>query len=387
MTIKMSVVNSFALHGKKLVDIGKIGQIAKRSLQFQQSTKLFASNEDDSNNSDSGNEVSSQIARLNAEAAKLRAEAAELEAIQRKEDIEKITQVFRSFDTDASGSISVAELRKGLETALKASVSEEQAKKVLTAFDTSGDGELQLDEFPVQGIESFRNKLATILREEKRQAAVAEQEARVAKAKSDELDLIVEMINNRPPNVKDKVVSCLPYLLPVLDALPYGKSIITSAYADQSNFFMDSLAFLYQIYETIPFSGLILFYFFNVFSNNLKLNRLVRFNIQQAIFIDIALIIPGILGSLASALLQSTGGGFSPEVNTLASSITFYIVSAAVIYSLASTLLGQEPDKLPLISERVKKRVPTTSEFKDMIQKGLDEAEKQKDKKSGKGRD
>ena len=65
------------------------------------------------------------------------------------------------------------------------------------------------------------------------------------------------------------------------------------------------IGLLYSIYETIPFSGLILFYFFNLFSNNLQLNRLVRFNIQQAIFIDIALIIPGILGSVVGVIAET----------------------------------------------------------------------------------
>ena len=90
-------------------------------------------------------------------------------------------------------------------------------------------------------------------------------------------------------------MSLLPYLLPLLDALPYGGKLIDS-WNPEPNPLLLGLGVLYQLYGTIPFSGLILFFAFNAVSNNLQLNRLVRFNIQQAIFIDISLIIPGIIG-------------------------------------------------------------------------------------------
>jgi len=38
------------------------------------------------------------------------------------------------------------------------------------------------------------------------------------------------------------------------------------------------------------------------------LNRLVRYNMQQAIYIDIALIIPGIIGGLATYILPNVLG-------------------------------------------------------------------------------
>ena len=87
--------------------------------------------------------VSPQVAKMNAMAAKLRAEAAELEAEQQKWLVENLTQLFNSFDTNKDGKISVIELKEGLSKALKESISEEQASKILQLFDTSGDGALQ----------------------------------------------------------------------------------------------------------------------------------------------------------------------------------------------------------------------------------------------------
>jgi hypothetical protein len=48
--------------------------------------------------------------------------------------------------------------------------------------------------------------------------------------------------------------------------------------------------------KKLYYTGLVAFFLFNSIASNLKLNRLVRFNIQQAIFLDIALIFPGIIG-------------------------------------------------------------------------------------------
>jgi hypothetical protein len=113
----------------------------------------------------------------------------------------------------------------------------------------------------------------------------------------------------------------------------------------------------------VPFSGLIAFVLFNTIASNLQLNRLVRFNIQQAILLDIALIFPGIIGTVAS--IGATQGDFelpSALVDS-GSTATFLAVSAAIIYSMGSSLIGTVPDKIPIISERVKLRVPTGEEI------------------------
>ena len=47
------------------------------------------------------------------------------------------------------------------------------------------------------------------------------------------------------------------------------------------------------------------------------------------------------------------------------SSLTFLLVSLVIIYSCASSLAGIVPDKVPIISERVEKRVPSADMFNE----------------------
>ena len=85
-----------------------------------------------------------QIARLKAMAAKLRAEAADMEAVQKVEDLKGITSVFSKFDLDNDGSISIEELRQGLEEALMVTVTQQQVRKVMAQFDKSGKYEFNV---------------------------------------------------------------------------------------------------------------------------------------------------------------------------------------------------------------------------------------------------
>lgn len=69
--------------------------------------------------------------------------------------------------------------------------------------------------------------------------------------------------------------------------------------------------------------------------------------------------------------MQTTGQPIAASTEQLGSSVTFLVIAASIIYSLISTLAGQEPDKLPLISSRVQNRVPTTDEFKSMLKDNI----------------
>ena len=123
---------------------------------------------------------------------------------------------------------------------------------------------------------------------------------------------------------------------------------------------------IYAIYQAVPFSGLFAFFALSFLSGNMRLNRLVRFNMQQAILVDIALIIPGLLGGLATYILPNVLGiPISPEMVMQSSTFTFLVTSVVILYSCASSLAGVVPDKVPIISERVEKRVPSADMFNE----------------------
>lgn len=242
------------------------------------------------------------------------------------------------------------------------SVTEEQAKKLMAAFDESGDGAIQLSEF--KGAEAIKLKLDAFLREERNTALQAQMEAKEAKAAAElaeqRASALAQFLNDGPATASDRIVSALPYLFPVLDSIQYGRYLLNT---EQDNPLVAILTALYNIYETIPFSGLIAFFALNTLSNNMQLNRIVRFNIQQAILLDIALIVPGVLGGLCGILLPAAGVEVPQSLTMAASTATFVSFSALILYSVASSLAGITPAKIPFISERVENRVPTADMF------------------------
>jgi len=84
----------------------------------------------------------------------------------------------------------------------------------MNEFDKSGDGALQLDEFV--GIDQFRNRLEALAREEKVLAAEAKKKAKEEEEKAVLASVKLEVLNEKAPTIVDRLVSSLPYLLPLV---------------------------------------------------------------------------------------------------------------------------------------------------------------------------
>lgn len=152
-------------------------------------------------------------------------------------------------------------------------------------------------------------------------------------------------------DIRDRVFACLPYLLPMLDGLQYGNGffqMVPGAGATASVI----LGPFAEIRNAIPFGGLIFFLILSFLSRNENLNRGVRFSMQQAILIDIALILPSLVGGLASI-----GGEISPVITTPAENFVFYFLIATISYSVGSNLLGKVPNGIPIISEAAERSI------------------------------
>mmetsp|Transcript_39820 Transcript_39820/g.96108 ORF Transcript_39820/g.96108 Transcript_39820/m.96108 type:complete len:398 (+) Transcript_39820:398-1591(+) len=297
-----------------------------------------------------------EIERLKAMAQKLRAEAASLEA-ERAEELAQATQhVFDQFDKNQDGEIGLDELKAGLEKGLKTELSDTRVKMIMDEFDKNQDGKLQLNE--MVSMEQFKSRLEKLTQEEKRLAKEAkiqaQREAEVAKV----VEAQLEMFNDKEPTATDKVLSILPYLFPLLDSLQWGRFLLTE---NADNPFVVILALLYAAYRAIPFSGFASFLALNVLSSNLRINKLIRFNMQQAIFLDIALFFPGLLGA---AFSLAGGSSIPPAITELGSDVVFGALLVTVLYASVSSLLGITPDKIPLVSQAVLDRTPTV----DMIE-------------------
>lgn len=320
----------------------------KRSILPTTTTRLNEKSDDDDD----------EIQRLKSMAAQLRAEAAKLEA-EKAESLRQAAQkAFDQFDTNNDGEISVAELKAGLEKTFKIELSQTRAEQLMKTFDVSGDGTLQPEEMVTEAV--FRNKLDALLREEKELAVKAEQEAKLAEEAQALAQARLDFLNEKPPTNSDKFFSILPYLFPLMDGLQYGRFIFGG---ESENPLVIFLAVLYALYRSIPFSGFVAFLALNFLANNPKLNRLVRFNMQQAIFVDISLIFPGLVSGLFTVLLSVAGTAPPPGMKEIFDDAIFVTLLLTLAYCTASSLLGTEPNKLPLISNAVSDRMPTVDMF------------------------
>ncbi|KAL7576053.1 hypothetical protein ACA910_000838 [Epithemia clementina (nom. ined.)] len=296
-----------------------------------------------------------EIERLRSMAAKLRAEAAALESEQQKAVAAAAERAFQKFDIDNDGEISLEELKRGLEKEFKMELSEKRAKQLMDAFDKSGDGVLQMDEFV--GVDILRNRLDALARDEK---ALALEKAKAAQMESEAVKLLqaqLEMLNDRKPSNTDKIISILPYLFPLLDGLQFAKYLVLE---NPENPLSITIAVFYAFYRSIPFAGIITFFALSFLSGNITLNRLIRYNMQQAIFLDIALFFPGLIAALLTLV---TPGTIPPALSELGDDFLFVVLLATVGYSVVSSLLGIEPNKIPIISQAVLDRMPTVDMF------------------------
>lgn len=152
----------------------------------------------------------------------------------------------------------------------------------------------------------------------------------------------LHMANNNEIEGTDRVLSCLPYLIPLLDGDRYGRYLF---YLVPALGMADSLILgpFKLIYSVIPFAQFIFFIGLSVLSRNPDIPRPVRFNMQQALLFDIALIFPSLLGQLPfpmPAIVANSGSNF-----------VYLAMVASIGYAVVSNLTGKIPDKIPVISD------------------------------------
>jgi hypothetical protein len=302
--------------------------------------------------------VNEEVERLKSMAQKLRAEAAALEDDRAQEKAAIAESEFRKFDTDQDGEISLNELKAGLEKAFKMELPDKRVQQLMEGYDVSGDGNLQLDEFV--SVNKFGNKLEMLNREEKQMALDSKKAAQMEAEMALQVEARASLMNEGEPTPTDKIVSALPYLLPLLDGLQFGRFLLAE---NSDNPVVNILGLMYTVYRSIPFSGLLAYLALNFSASNLSLNKLVRFNMQQAIFVDIALFLPGLLAAATGFIASGAGFELPPGVTELGSDAVFGALLLTITYASVSSAFGITPDKIPFISQRVEDRMPTIDMF------------------------
>ncbi|WP_013323405.1 Tic20 family protein [Gloeothece verrucosa] len=151
--------------------------------------------------------------------------------------------------------------------------------------------------------------------------------------------------------VKDRILSALVYILPLIYALPFGISLLKQI--PFLGLIYLPLSPLISLYYSLPFGGLIIFFvlFFAVVRNE-RVNRFIRFNTLQAILIDIALILCSLILQFLGQILVDN----SLFILTLNNTI-FLGTLTACIFGIIQSGRGLYPE-IPAISEAVYSQLP-----------------------------
>ncbi|KAL4856315.1 hypothetical protein ACK3TF_003128 [Chlorella vulgaris] len=147
------------------------------------------------------------------------------------------------------------------------------------------------------------------------------------------------------PDIADRVVASLPYLVPLLDGLRYGKFFLVQYPAFGA--VLLPLDPIIRLYYSFPLASLIVFFgIYLGIINNQNFSRYVRFNAMQAVLLDIILILPGLL----EGVFRPPTGGPGLQVYISGYNTIFLFLFACVAYGVGSCLVGQTP-RLPLVAD------------------------------------
>ena len=147
------------------------------------------------------------------------------------------------------------------------------------------------------------------------------------------------------PPIWQRLLAALAYLLPWSDAFPFGSGLIGLFPALQ---WLGVPALPVALVEqVVPFGGLVLFLvLFLAVVRNSRVPYPIRFNVLQAILIDIVVV----LVSLAFQVLQLNALDF---IGKTLSNTVFLGVLVLVLFAVVQNLRGKEAD-IPSISEAVR---------------------------------
>ena len=143
-----------------------------------------------------------------------------------------------------------------------------------------------------------------------------------------------------------RFLAVLAYLLPWSDALPFGRDLF-GLFPLLQWLAVPALP-LATLQQLVPFGGFVIFLvLFLAVVRNARVPYFLRFNVLQAILIDIVLVL---LTLAFDTVLAPLGAGFA--IRTLSNTI-FLGTLLLVLFSVIQSLRGKEAD-IPTVSEAVR---------------------------------
>jgi hypothetical protein len=148
------------------------------------------------------------------------------------------------------------------------------------------------------------------------------------------------------PPIWQRLLAAAAYLLPWSDAIPFGRSLF-GLFPSLQWLSVPALP-VAMLQQMVPFGGLVLFLalYLGVVRNG-QVPYPIRFNVLQAILIDIVLVVVSLAFNL---LINPLGSGFA--LRTISNSV-FLGTLVVVLFGVVQNLRGRDAD-LPTISEAVR---------------------------------
>jgi uncharacterized membrane protein len=146
--------------------------------------------------------------------------------------------------------------------------------------------------------------------------------------------------------MSDRILACLPYLLPLIDGLMFGYVSLLRQFPALQVIFLP-LQPIVAIYASLGQIGQLIVFFalFFLVVRNEKIIHFIRYNTMQAILLDIIVF-------LCSIILRVVAlPRIDFAVQTVASTIFLGLV-AAIGYSVAQSLMGRYAE-IPAVSDAV----------------------------------
>ena len=287
---------------------------------------------------DAQGKVSAEIEALQRQAQQLREGAAELEAAQEAERAVESERLFKNFDADGSGTIDIDEVIRGLKEFDGTEVDREQARKILEACDLNKNGVLEREEFDIMKLKGALLKLQAA----ERAAQEVQRRQEREQKQQEEKERIEEEFKERLATIQDtslpvRLASILAYTLPLLEC---ARFVVPAAISnDTLTAVLQPLVYLAELQLQIPFSGLFIFIAMQWWSANPELPLLLRYNLRQAIVLQIMLFVPNIFSLFLSAKDLIAAGA-----------AIFAVFVLLLTYISIVNLLGMTPNNIPLVS-------------------------------------
>mmetsp|Transcript_55279 Transcript_55279/g.120467 ORF Transcript_55279/g.120467 Transcript_55279/m.120467 type:complete len:423 (-) Transcript_55279:188-1456(-) len=296
--------------------------------------------------------AAAQAAKIALEAAQLRAEVEEMERESKAKQRERQAKEIIGDNTIAG--LGVAGLPAQLKEVFDLDIDEAQAQAIVEACKPGQPAaKLSLEDVKSDAFSQAFQKVKAEVEEKRREAEIAQREQQIKEAAERRDNEPEEVVwsgeENTDKSVGTKVLACLAYLLPLIDSLPFGIGLVNMVPALMPVFAL--LAIPAALLNAIPFGTLIVFIAFSALAGNRELPRLVRFNLQQAVLLDIFLFLPQLLSSLVGMV---TGGSVATAGANLA---IFVLLLIAVAYCCVTIAMGDEPDGLPWVSQAAKRSI------------------------------